>query len=281
MKRKTKMTILILLSVVLVALIAFLLAPSKVQSRFAAIERTFLETVHPSDAVFTAEELQGYPQAVRNFYIQGGYIGKQKMSGLKAYFPDTPFSLGVGKPMVTIDYTQLNRADRPERYARISSRIYGLPFEGLDAFSEGKGSMEGYLAKFFRLFNQRGDYMDKASLVTYLAEAFFLPSVALSGAVTYEEIDELHVKATMKAYGMEVSGIFTFLENGEMVSFTTNDRMAASFDGRLEQIPWTAQCSDYTTVGGIRLPGRLKATWHYPEGDLLYFDGKDVEITLF
>ena len=275
------MTILILLSVVLVALIAFLLAPSKVQSRFTAIERTFLETVHPSDEVFTLQELQGYPQAIQNFYIKGGYIGKQKMSALKANFSDVPFSLGVGKPMVTIDYTQLNNADRPQRYARISSRIYGLPFEGLDSFSEGKGSMEGYLGKFFRLFNQRGDYMDKASLVTYLAEAFFLPSVALSEAVTYEQIDALHVKATMKAYGMEVSGVFTFLENGEMVSFTTNDRMAATFDGRLEQIPWTAQCSDYTTVDGMRVPGRLKATWHYPEGDLLYFDGKDVQITFY
>jgi len=281
MKRKTKMTILILLSVVLIALLAFLLVPSKVKSRFAAIEHTFLETVHPSDEVFTLQELQGYPQAIQNFYIKGGYIGKQKMSALKANFSDVPFSLGVGKPMVTIDYTQLNNADRPQRYARISSRIYGLPFEGLDSFSEGKGSMEGYLGKFFRLFNQRGDYMDKASLVTYLAEAFFLPSVALSEAVTYEQIDALHVKATMKAYGMEVSGVFTFLENGEMVSFTTNDRMAATFDGRLEQIPWTAQCSDYTTVDGMRVPGRLKATWHYPEGDLLYFDGKDVQITFY
>ena len=281
MKRKTKMTILILLSVVLIALLASLLVPSKVKSRFAAIEHTFLETVHPSDEVFTLQELQGYPQAIQNFYIKGGYIGKQKMSALKANFSDVPFSLGVGKPMVTIDYTQLNNADRPQRYARISSRIYGLPFEGLDSFSEGKGSMEGYLGKFFRLFNQRGDYMDKASLVTYLAEAFFLPSVALSEAVTYEQIDALHVKATMKAYGMEVSGVFTFLENGEMVSFTTNDRMAATFDGRLEQIPWTAQCSDYTTVDGMRVPGRLKATWHYPEGDLLYFDGKDVQITFY
>ncbi len=39
-----------------------------------------------------------------------------------------------------------------------------------------------------------------------------------------------------------------------MVKFTTNDRMAASFDGKLEQVPWSAECSQYTTVDGIRIP---------------------------
>lgn len=275
------MTMLMIFLLALALFLVFLLVPSRVQSRFSEIERTFRATLQPSAGVFTVEELQGYPQAVQDFFIKGGYIGKKKMSGLKAYFPDTPFSLGVGKPMVTIDYTQLNKADSPERYAQISSRIYGLPFEGLDSYGEGKGAMEGYLAKFIRLFSQKGDYMDRASLVTYLAEAFFLPTVALSETVTYEQIDALHVKATMKAYGMEVSGVFTFLESGEMVKFTTNDRMAASFDGKLEQIPWSAECSEYTTVDGIRLPGRLKATWHYPEGDLVYFDGRDVQVTFF
>lgn len=118
-------------------------------------------------------------------------------------------------------------------------------------------------------------------MVTYLAEAFFLPSVALREDITYEELDALTVKATMKAYGIQVSGIFTFNEKGEMVKFTTNDRMAASFDGTLAQIPWTAECAEYTTIDGMRVPSRLKATWHYPEGDLVYFDGRDVEITFF
>ena len=275
------MAILIILSVLVVAVLVLVLVPSQVKTRFRAIERVFIATQQATGETFTREQLQGYPMAVQNYFIKGGYIGKQKMSGLKAVFSDTPFSLGVNKPTVTIDYTQLNRAERPQRYAQISSRIYGLPFEGLDSFSEGKGAMEGYLAKFFRIFNQRGDYMDKASLVTYLAEAFFLPSVALREDITYEELDALTVKATMKAYGIQVSGIFTFNEKGEMVKFTTNDRMAASFDGTLAQIPWTAECAEYTTIDGMRVPSRLKATWHYPEGDLVYFDGKDVEITYF
>lgn len=61
-----------------------------------------------------------------------------------------------------------------------------------------------------------------------------------------------------------------------MVKFTTNDRMAASFDGKLEQVPWTAGCSQYTTVDGIRIPSRI-----HPQGDLVCFDGRDVEVMFF
>jgi hypothetical protein len=61
-----------------------------------------------------------------------------------------------------------------------------------------------------------------------------------------------------------------------MVKFTTNDRMAASFDGKLEQVPWSAECSQYTTVDGIRIPSRI-----HPQGDLVCFYGRDVEVMFF
>jgi hypothetical protein len=231
--------------------------------------------------VFTLAELEGYPLPVQRFFIEGGFIGKQKMSGLKAVFTDVPFSLGVDKPTISIDYTQINDASEPLRFAYIDSHIYGLPFQGLDSFADGRGSMEGYLAKRIRLFNQRGRHMDKACLVTYLAEAFFLPTVALSGMVSWEAMDDTHAKATMKAYGMEVSGVFTFSEKGEMLVFSTEDRMAASMDGSLEQVPWSAECGEYVIQDGLRVLTRLRATWHYPQGDLLYFDGKDVQVTYY
>lgn len=270
---------LILMVVLLAVILVFALLPSTVTRRFNRIEQDLLATLAPSQGLFTLEELGDKPEAVRNFFITSGYIGKEKMSGLKAHFEGADFSLGQGKDRVVITYTQLNRADRPERYAQILSSIHHLPFEGLDSYAQGVGAMEGYLAKFFRLFNQKGEHMDRACLVTYLAEAFFLPSVALRSLIEWEELSPLEVKATIRAFGMEGSGIFTFAETGEMLSFTTDDRMAAGFDGSLQKVRWTAECSDYRMVDGFSVPSTLKATWHYPEGDLTYFDGRDVVIT--
>ena len=280
MGRRSKV-VLSIVAIIVVVLLVLLLPPSVLQKRFAGIEQEFVQNLESKEEVFTLEELEGYPLPVQRFYTEGGYIGKQKMSGLKAVFTDVPFSLGMDKPTISIDYTQINDASEPLRFAYIDSHIYGLPFQGLDSFSGGRGSMEGYLAKRIRLFNQRGGHMDKACLVTYLAEAFFLPTVALSDMVSWEAIDDTHAKAMMKAYGMEVSGIFTFSESGEMLSFSTEDRMAVTMDGTMEQVRWSAECGDYVLQDGLRVPSSLKATWHYPQGDLLYFDGKGVQITYY
>jgi hypothetical protein len=73
-------------------------------------------------------------------------------------------------------------------------------------------------------------------------------------------------------------GIFTFNENGEMLSFTTDDREATATDGTSEKVKWLAVCSKYVETNGIRKPTVLQATWHYDDGDLVYFDGKDIVI---
>ena len=60
-----------------------------------------------------------------------------------------------------------------------------------------------------------------------------------------------------------------------MISFVTEDRAASGSDGRTENIPWTALCSDYeVSDDGLNLPTTFKAVWNYPDGDFIYFDGK-------
>ena len=60
-----------------------------------------------------------------------------------------------------------------------------------------------------------------------------------------EEISDFEVRATISYKGQTASGIFTFNEQYEMISFTTNDRAVAGTDGIMEYIPWSAICNDY------------------------------------
>ena len=156
--------------------------------------------------------------------------------------------------------------------------MYGIPFEGLDSYIAGNGSMKGVLAKLFTLFNQTGETMDKASLVTYLSECLIIPNAALQDFIVWEEIDDLHAKATISCYDITASGIFAFKENGEMLSFTTDDREATSTDGMSEKVKWSAVFSKYKETKGIKKPTAFQAFWHYDDGDLLYFDGKGVAL---
>ena len=105
-----------------------------------------------------------------------------------------------------------------------------------------------------------------------------VPNAALQDYVVWEEIDDLHAKATISYYGISASGTFTFNEKGEMLSFTTDDREVISTDGTSEKVKWSAVCSEYEETNGIKKPSVFQAIWHYDDGDLIYFDGKDTVI---
>ena len=75
-------------------------------------------------------------------------------------------------------------------------------------------------------------------------------------------------------FNQTARGIFTFNEQYEYVSFTTNDRAVANTDGTKVYIPWSAVCGEYcVSESGIKYPTKFKAIWNYADGDFVYFDG--------
>jgi len=251
---------------------------SKTKTEFLGLVDGFLTKTPDESSVFTEGDIARLPLPVQKYFRYCGYLGTPKMNYMKAIYKDVDFLFGKGKSTIKIDYTQYNFANKPIRIAYIDSSIHGIPFEGLDSYTDGKGSMKGVLAKMFTLFNQTGKTMDKASLVTCLSECLIIPNVALQDYIIWEEMDDFHAKAAISFYGITAGGIFTFNENGEMLSFTTDDRMATATDGTSEKVKWSAVCGGYVETNGIRRPTVLQAIWHYDDGDLVYFDGKDIVI---
>lgn len=130
------------------------------------------------------------------------------------------------------------------------------------------GGRKGVIAKAITLFDQTGADMDKTCLATFLAESLFVPTVLLQDYITFEEISDFEVRATITYGGQTASGIFTFNEQYEIISFTTNDRAATGTDGNIEYIPWSALCSDYQfSENGIKYPTKFQAVWNYPDGN--------------
>lgn len=278
---KKPMWIVILSILVLVALISiFLNLPySKTKSEFRNIVNTKISALEDYTDRFTEDDIKDIPLPVQKYFRYCGYLGTPKMSYMKAVFTDVDFVMSENKT-IKVDYTQYNFVEKPERFAYISSSIYGIPFEGFDFYGNGTGSMKGTLAKIITLFDQRGESMDKASLVTILAECLIVPSVALQEYISWEEIDDTHAKSTISYYGISASGIFTFDENGIMTSFTTNDRVATDMKGNKKEVAWTAILSDYRETNGIKKPRVLQSIWHYPEGDCIYFNENKVPVNI-
>lgn len=255
---------------------------SPVKSRFKKDIKNLMSEnqLQTDNEVFTTDEFSHLPSAVQKYIQDCGYIGKRKMSYLKMEYHNVKFMQGKNGPALTIDYTQYNFIKEPCRMALIDSSMFGIPFEGYDYYENGTGGMKGVIAKAVTLFDQKGTDMNKACLVTFLAESLFAPTILLQDYITFEEISDYEVRAEMSYGGQRVSGIFNFNEQYEMISFTTNDRAVAGTDGTMEYIPWSACCREYRTMeNGIKLPTKFQAVWNYPDDDFVYFDGTINEIS--
>lgn len=249
-------------------------SPTK-QSFNNKVAAAIAEQTDLSTQIIDKEDFSHLPLAIRQYLENCGYFGQAKMSYMSIPFYDVDFTQGRGGRKMTIDYKQFNLSFRPDRFALIESSVMGIPFEGLDSLADGVGGMKGTIAKSITLFNETGAEMDKACLVTYLAESMFIPSSFLQGYITLEEIDAYHVKGIISFGGVQAEGIFVFNEKYEMVSFTTEDRAATGSDGSIDYIPWSAICSEYkTNEDGYTHPTVFQAVWHYEDGDFMYFDGK-------
>lgn len=225
--------------------------------------------------LFTEEDFSALPDTIQKYLDNCGYTGTPKMSYMKIEFKNVAFMQGKNGPSLRIDYTQYNFVSKPCRMALIDSSMFGVPFQGYDYYENGKGGMKGVIAKVITLFDQQGADMDKACLATFLAECMFAPSILTQDYITFEEISEFKIKATITYEGQTASGVFTFNEQYEMISFVTDDRAVSNSDGTYEYVRWSALCSDYVTYeNGIKRPTKMQAVWNYDDGDFIYFDGE-------
>lgn len=266
----------ILLAIIGAICVWFFIPYSPIKREFEKdIEGLQKETEHDvKERFFGKDEFSNLPHAIQRYIDYCGYIGTPRMRYLRMEYRDVDFMMGRSGPAQKIDYTQYNFVLKPCRMALIDSRMFGLPFEGYDYYQNGTGGMKGVIAKAIPLFHQTGPEMDKACLVTFLAESLFAPEILLQDYITFEEISSYEVKAVISYGGQTASGIFTFNEQCEFVCFTTKDRGVTNKDGTMEYVPWSAVCGEYrVSEAGVKHPTRFKAIWNYPDGDFVYFDG--------
>jgi len=266
--------------VILGALIVFFnISYSPLKSAFLADMNKMTQQIQAKDkGVFSEADIQRLPLSVQKYFRYCKFIGTKKMSYMKAEYHNVAFKQGKNGASLKIDYVQYNYVDCPDRIALITSSMFGVPFDGYDSFIKGHGCMKGVAGKCITIFDQTGREMDRACLATYLSECLLVPNAALQKDIQWETVDDTHAKATMTYKSISVQGIFTFNEEGEMLSFATNDRPLYDTDGSIEHVRWSAVCSDYHEQNGYLLPTKLKAVWHYNDGDFVYFDGNNFKV---
>ena len=276
MKKKIMIALIIVAAVILLLAVWFNIPYSPVKTQFNSDIALRMQSSAPvAGEKFTADDFKELPPLIQKYLESNGYIGAERHALLSMEYRDVDFGMGPDKPKIKIDYSQRDFADLPDRLAFIDSKMFGIPFQGYDYYMNGKGGMKGVLAKLFTLFDQTGPEMDKACLITYLAEALFLPEALLKDFISLKQVDDHTVEATIENKGVKASGAFHFNDSYEMTSFTTNDRGQVAPDGTIENTPWEAQCENYKEYSdGVKRPTVFRAVWKNKDADFIYFDGK-------
>lgn len=279
-KRKMGLVLSVIGLIISIMVIYFNVPYSRLKGNFKEylVESEKNTRVNQKASKYTLENL---PQCMQNFYSYTGLMSKVNSKHVSFDFKDADFVNIEMKKTLKIDYSEHIFGEVPARFAFIDSSLLGIPFQGLDSFIDGKGGMKGVVAKNITLFNQRGVEMDKAALVTWLSEIIFMPSQILSGDVEFKEIDKNTVGVSITFDNITVSGIYKFLDDGQLVEFTTDDRAISYNDGGLEYKKWSALFGEYMNKDGLLLPNRLKAQWHFDNEDITYFDGSNLEYKFY
>lgn len=269
--------VLAVIGIIICGIIIFFNIPySKTKTEFNKIISEEKSKLSASNEVLLEDDIKDLPEPLQKHFRYVGFLNKPKPVYMNISFKDVDFIQNNKK--LKMDYTQYNFVDKPLRYALIESSLYSIPFQGIDSLSLSGGSMKGILAKTFKMFNITDEYMYKAGLVTWLSECAFLPTAALQDFVKWEPIDETHVKGTIDYNGISASGIFTFNDDGAMVLFVTYDRGETQPDGTVNDIKWSAICTDYKELNGFTLPTVFKAVNTSSDKEVLYFDAHNFDI---
>lgn len=222
--------------------------------------------------------IEDLPPLMQQHLRTCGYAGKESVVCCRMIWKNTFLKFKPKGRWVPLEYLQINFVPKPARLVLMQARIWGfLSFGARDKYQDGKGSMLVRLLDRLPVSDDSGKKMDRAELVTILAETIILPVYALQAYTTWETIDPHTVKGTIRDGDTVASGLFHFNEQGQLAWFETTDRYYME-NGQYQSYHWTASVDKYICRGDLLFPSSFKATWRMPGGDYDYFRGELVRL---
>ncbi|MCK5252776.1 MAG: hypothetical protein KAQ96_07490 [Thermoplasmata archaeon] len=226
----------------------------------------------------TEDDIEALPGPVRRYLRYTGTVGREYARTMRIEQKGS-IRLKPGGRWLPFTAEQYYSAD-PVAFVW-SAKVKMGPFtllRAMDRYREGKGHMIGKLISSFTVVDGSGKEMDQGSLLRFLSEMMWFPSVYLSDRIQWEEIDEQTAKATIMDGGMEASATLHFDGDSRLADFVGPRYRMTDTGFELDQ--WSTPISDYRMFGGRRLPGVGSAVWNLETGDFTYIKIELTEVEI-
>jgi hypothetical protein len=243
---------------------------SLMQNEFSGrVHADFLENNTLATGLLTQEDMAHMPAIVQKYLHYTKSAGQPKVKNFMCELTGGMRS-NPGEKYMKVHSVQYSFFEDLSRYFHMEGRKMGLPATGLHLYQNATATFQVKLLNWFKVVDAKGDKMSQGETVTLLNDMCIMaPATLIDKRITWEEINELSVKAILKNGDIEVSAILNFDEKGELQNFISNDRFDT--DGSTyEDYPWSTPLGDYKIMNGYLLPGKGKLIYHRPEGDFVY-----------
>lgn len=239
-----------------------------------------LPTAPGANPSVTEADLSPLPQVVQRYLRFMRVVGRPPDWSFRARF-EGRFRLRPGQRWMPMDAWQYNAAGEIARIF-VMRIVWGgiVPMLGSDTYLRGQGRMEGKLLNVVPVADGHGPAFDLGELATWLNDAILVaPSMLLSPATTWAEVDDRSFDVSVTDSGLTVSARVSVNERGAPSDFRTTDRYAALPGGPV-RAPWTTPVAGWALSVDRPLPTGGSAVWHLREGPFTYAEGRFVPETM-
>ncbi len=236
-----------------------------------------LADVDTSPAVLDEPALTHLPAPLADYIRGSGAIGQPRVVSFRADFhgrirsgPDAAWMPFTGQQVNTY-------GPRPQRIFLMDATKAGLPVTVLHVFEDATATMRVKLLSLFTLVDASGPEMDRGETVTVFNDLVVMaPGAIVDAHVTWAEIDPLHVRGEFTNGDQSVSAVLTFDAGHDLVDFVSDDRSAASADGKIfTPQRWSTPLAGHrATADGHRVLTSGEGVWHAegPGGSFTYLE---------
>ncbi|XAS75686.1 DUF6544 family protein [Dermatophilaceae bacterium Sec6.4] len=223
-----------------------------------------LADVDPASAVLAESDLVGLPAPLAAYIRRSGAVGRPRVVSFRADFhgrirsgPDAAWMPFTGQQVNTY-------GPRPQRIFLMDATKSGLPVTVLHVFAHTTATMRVKLLSVFTMVNASGPEMNRGETVTVFNDLVVMAPGAIADApAKWSAIDALHVRGEFTDGNQTVSAVLTFDAHHDLVDFVSDDRSAASADGKtFTPQRWSTPLAGHRDTGGRRVLTTGAGVWH-------------------
>lgn len=233
--------------------------------------------------VITEADLFALPSSVQRYLRVTGTVGKARVRTFEAVWRGR-IRGGTSEPWMPFVAEQVNTTGpRSSRMFFMSGTMKHLPVSVFHRFIGEDATFRVRLLSAFTVVDAKGPEMNHSETVTLFNDACLLaPSALLDPQVLWEPETEARRARAHYTRGAEtITADLSFDEAGDLVDFVSDDRSAASADGRIfTRTRWSTPVSEPRTFEGRRVPTHGEARWEAPDAAFTYIE-MDLESVVF